>query len=317
MLGDNKDEIAWPGCGEIDIVEVLGHQPSTMYSTLHYTEAENRKGESQGKFSLESGRFSTSYHVFSLDWTPDEMIFQVDGSLVHQVAIGDDMQEFLRSFYFIMNVAVGGYWPGNPDASSLFPQSMYVDYIRVFEKADFNPPVAPPLDKAVETLGQYIPDSVVQSAVQTGFNLFENMSIVAYGGGGEPFVELSEIRVDGRYSLLLDYQGENWGGAYFQLVNPIDISTYSYLEFALKKPDEMMDVEIKLESPISNDAVFLINYSGTDLTDGFKAYKIPLADFESLNTTVVTIPFSFWNPMDAAGNFTGGEVLLDNLHFSN
>ena len=129
MMGDNRDLIKWPGCGEIDIIEVLGHEPFKLYSTLHYTNAAKEHGEMQNSFELMSGDFNAAYHLFTLDWTPDSLKFSLDGQSLRGFAIEDDMKEFLRSKYLILNIAVGGYWPGDPNETTVFPQTMFVDYI--------------------------------------------------------------------------------------------------------------------------------------------------------------------------------------------
>lgn len=316
MLGTNNDEIDWPGCGEIDLLELLGHEPSKVYSTLHFVNGESKKGEEQGSYELQSGSFSDDYHVFSLDWTPEQMTFYVDDTQFHQVAIEEDMKEFLRSFYLIANVAVGGYWPGNPDNSTQFPQSMMIDYVRVFEKDDFEAPDAPALDIDEETMGQNIEPSLALNAIKDGFTDLGNISIVSYGGGGEPVVAASTTAIDGAESLSLEYAGGAWGGAYMELESGVDLSSYSQLKFAISKPENLVDAEIKLESPTSNAAVFLVNYTATPLSDGFVEYTIPLSDFSGLDLTGIHIPFSLWNPLDDGEAFVAGEVLLDNLHFT-
>ncbi|MFW5707372.1 MAG: glycoside hydrolase family 16 protein, partial [Bacteroidota bacterium] len=86
-LGDNRNMVEWPGCGEIDIMELLGHEPDKVYATVHYVDGENRKGESQNTFSASGEDFSEAYHVFSLEWTPETLNFWVDGQKYHEVAI--------------------------------------------------------------------------------------------------------------------------------------------------------------------------------------------------------------------------------------
>lgn len=315
LLGDNRGEISWPGCGEIDIIEVLGHEPNKMYSTVHYTNSENSKGENQGSYTLPSGNLSDSYHVFSLDWTPESMTFFIDGTQVHQVAIADDMKEFRRSMYMILNIAVGGYWPGEPDATTTFPQTFYVDYVRVFADDALEAPAAPALDIAEETIGQIIEASVALEAIQTDFSLLQNIEVLAWGGGGEPDMSTSEVAVDGDFSLAFNFPGGAWGGGYLLLENPTDVSSFTHLTFSLHKPEALTTAEIKLESPATNAVVFLADYTGTPVANGFVEYSIPLSDFAGLDLTKVTIPFAMWNPQDVAGGFVAAEVLLDDLHF--
>ena len=317
MLGDNKDQIDWPGCGEIDIAEVLGNQPTTYYSTLHFTNGEKKHEEIQHAHPLVNDSFSDSYHVFSVDWTPESITFLLDGAIMHEAPIEEDMKEFLRSFYLVLNVAVGGYWPGNPDNTTLFPQTMRVDYIRIFSKDDFTPPEAPILDIEEETIGQSIEPNIGDNAIKEGFTDLGNLSVVVYGGGGEPVVSTSETSIDGDLSLAFEYPGGSWGGGYIELEGTSNLSSYSVLKFSLNSPASLYDAEIKLESPSTNKALYLKDYTATEVANGFYEYTIPLVDFEGLDLTEVSIPFSMWNPQDIDTNFIQGTVLIDNLHFTN
>lgn len=314
MLGDNIDEVDWPGCGEIDIMELLGNNPSKMYSTVHYVATDNKKGETQGSYALSEGTFSDSYHIFSMEWTPQQMTFFVDGNQMHQVQIQEDMKEFQRGFYLIANIAVGGYWPGNPDNTTTFPQSMMIDYIRVFEKIDFIAPEAPALDLTEESIGQAIEANIGDNAVQEGFDAFGNIEVISYGAGGEPVVSTSETAIDGSLSLAFDYPGGNWGGGYIEMANRKNVSGYSSLKFSLHMPDNLVNAELKLESAAGDATVFLENYTGVAVADGFMEFTIPLADFEGLDFSDLRIPFSLWNPTTSDGEFVIGMVLIDNLY---
>lgn len=315
-LGDNRSIVDWPGCGEIDIMEMLGHDPKKVYATVHYVDGENRKGENQGYYETSGTSFSDDYHVFSLEWTPEKMSFMVDGTKYHEVSIEDDMKEFLRSHYLILNVAVGGYWPGYPDETTVFPQSMYVDYVRVFEKEGFTPPEPPVLDIDEETLGPPIDSSIVYHAIKDGFDDLGYLEVISFGGGGEPFIGTSENAIDGELSLEFDFPGGSWGGGYFLMEQPRNLSNYTHLIFALHKPDELADAEIKLESTSNDAAIFLIDYESTELENGFVEYAIPLSDFQGLDLVQLRIPFAIWNPVNADGEFVPFTVLIDNVHFA-
>ena len=135
------------------------------------------------------------------------MRFYVDGTEIQQVAITADMKEFLRSFYLIFNVAVGGNWPGDHNDETVFPQTMYIDYVRVYEKNGYDAPDAPELNIDEETIGQYIDPSVMNHAIKEGFTDLGNGTVVVFGGGGEPTVKTSEEAVDGTISLVFDFPG--------------------------------------------------------------------------------------------------------------
>lgn len=132
MLGDNISTVSWPACGEIDIMELIGHQPNRVYGTIHWDA--NGHAEYGGNKALSSGKFSDEFHVFSIVWDTNEIKWLLDGVQYHNVDITPaDLSEFHEKFFLIFNVAVGGNWPGNPDATTSFPQRMIVDYVRVFQ----------------------------------------------------------------------------------------------------------------------------------------------------------------------------------------
>lgn len=131
MLGANIDQNPWPGCGEIDVMELVGNEPSRVWGTVHYSN--NGYVKSDGFLRLASGDFSDKYHVFSILWDQDAITWYVDNQQfkIHRRSPGT-AYPFNAPFYFVMNIAVGGNWPGDPDGTTVFPQQMLVDYIRVF-----------------------------------------------------------------------------------------------------------------------------------------------------------------------------------------
>ena len=125
----------WPKSGEIDIMEMIGRYPATVYGTVHYGEhTHHHKG---GKFTLRKGILHDTFHNFSVSWEPNKIQWSIDGKPYYQVttdSLKPDLWPFKQRFYIILNVAVGGNWPGNPDSTSTYPQTMLVDYVRVYQK---------------------------------------------------------------------------------------------------------------------------------------------------------------------------------------
>ena len=129
----------WPKSGEIDIMELIGKEPSRVYGTLHFGAPHDSKG---GFYDLTAGQvFADDFHVFALEWEPTEIRWYVDGYHYQtqtrwftSSTKGKFPAPFDQRFYLIMNVAVGGAWPGPPNETTVFPQSMLVDYVRVFQK---------------------------------------------------------------------------------------------------------------------------------------------------------------------------------------
>ena len=131
MLGANIDAVGWPVCGEIDIMELVGHEPDKVHGTVHYDNS--GYATSSDSYKLSSGDFSDKFHVFTLVWEPNKMTWYVDGNVMGDFSRTSGGYPFNAPFFFIFNVAVGGRWPGNPDQTTVFPQTMEVDYIRVFQ----------------------------------------------------------------------------------------------------------------------------------------------------------------------------------------
>jgi beta-glucanase (GH16 family) len=125
----------WPRSGEIDLMELVGHEPNKVYGTLHYGPGPGSTQTSRG-YTLPSGNFSDEFHVFSVEWKQDQIKWYVDNNLystVNRADIGSLNWPFNEQFFLIFNLAVGGNWPGNPDATTYVPQWMIVDYIRVYQ----------------------------------------------------------------------------------------------------------------------------------------------------------------------------------------
>jgi beta-glucanase (GH16 family) len=130
----------WPASGEIDIMELIGKEPSRAYGTLHWGAPHTFEG---GHYDLPPGQvFADDFHVFAVEWEPDEFRWFVDGQLYYtqrdwftSSTKAQFPAPFDQRFHLILNVAVGGAWPGYPDETTVFPQSMIVDYVRVYEKA--------------------------------------------------------------------------------------------------------------------------------------------------------------------------------------
>ncbi len=137
MLGENINEKGWPACGEIDIMELVGHQAATTHSTVHWGSNFDNHKYTGKSYSLTGEIFNDRFHVFSVVKEYNRLYFFVDDILTFEFTAQDlqgQPNPFNDSFFFIFNVAIGGNWPGNPDETTVFPQFMEVDYIRVFEK---------------------------------------------------------------------------------------------------------------------------------------------------------------------------------------
>jgi beta-glucanase (GH16 family) len=136
MLGNNIGTVSWPACGEVDIMENIGKEPSTIHATIHGPGYSGANGIGS-PYSLPSGRFSDDYHLFAVEWEPKVIRFYVDNHLYATRTPADlpagTSWVYDHPFFIILNVAVGGSWPGNPDPTTVFPETMLVDYVRVYQ----------------------------------------------------------------------------------------------------------------------------------------------------------------------------------------
>ena len=142
MMPTDSEYGSWAASGEIDIMELLGHEPYMVHGTLHYGGEWPYNSHSGDYFLLKDGQvFPDDFHTFGLEWEPREFRWYVDGELYQtqndwHTDGGNYPAPFDKRFYIILNVAVGGNWPGNPNTLTQFPQAMLVDYVRVYKKTE-------------------------------------------------------------------------------------------------------------------------------------------------------------------------------------
>lgn len=134
MLGANSDTAIWPECGEIDIIEYLGSNPTTVFGTVHgpgYSGAESISKS----YTLSNDRFDNDFHIFGIEWGENYINYYVDNVLYNQITPEDVPGQwvFNESFYIVLNMAVGGNLPGSPNDQTSFPQEMLIDYVRIYE----------------------------------------------------------------------------------------------------------------------------------------------------------------------------------------
>lgn len=206
----------WPRCGEIDIMEVLGNDTDTSYGTIHYG---NPHSESQGSYTLEEGTFSDEYHVFDVEWEPGKISWYVDGKLIHTEDNWYSATEgqgeitypapFDQPFYIILNLAVGGNWPGNPDETTdIENAAYYIDYVKVYQKDSYDENVTKPIEEVIlrdpDENGNYI--------INGDFSEKEDLTddkewifLTALGGEAEAEIGDNEIAVNTVNAGTVDY----------------------------------------------------------------------------------------------------------------
>lgn len=136
-LGVDSPQVGFPASGELDIAEVVGSTPELVYGTLHAPSTDATTPFAASASTRLDGPASSAFHVYGIDWTPDSVSFSVDGSVYSTVDRADVARKggvwvFDHPFYLLLNVAVGGTFPGPPEDPAAYPQSMRVDYVRVY-----------------------------------------------------------------------------------------------------------------------------------------------------------------------------------------
>lgn len=137
MLGTNQDELGWPACGEIDIMENVGYDPDVIHANAH-TKAYNHKKKTHKGSKIESEKPYERYHVYAIEWYEDRIDFFFDDEkyfTFENEGTGNDVWPFDKPHYLILNAAIGGTWGGQKGIDdTIFPQKFYIDYVRVFKK---------------------------------------------------------------------------------------------------------------------------------------------------------------------------------------
>ena len=138
MLGKNITTVSWPKCGEIDIMEMVGGNSGvgsdkTTYGTAHW-DNNGTRALYGGNTKLTSGIFNDEFHVFSIVWDAQKIVWYLDDKQFHVIdTTPAGLSEFQEEYFLLVNLAVGGDWPGKPDGTTVLPQYLVVDYIRVFQ----------------------------------------------------------------------------------------------------------------------------------------------------------------------------------------
>ena len=140
MMGDNINTANWPSCGEIDVMENIGKEPTINHGSMHMPASGSTSDDQlTGMYTLPGGaKLGDAFHTYAIEWTSSQVTFYVDDMLYEtQTKAGATGRtwEFDHPFFILLNVAVGGTWPGSPDSTTTFPQTMKVDWVRVYQPA--------------------------------------------------------------------------------------------------------------------------------------------------------------------------------------
>jgi beta-glucanase (GH16 family) len=205
MLPTDNIYGGWAASGEIDIMELVGHEPNKTYGTLHYGGPWPNNTSSGSSYTLPAKNFSDDFHVFAIEWKPGEIRWYVD-NVHYQTQTnwwstgGPFPAPFDQRFHLLLNVAVGGNWPGNPDASTIFPQRLEADYVRVYQVAGAT---------EVDEKNLFLPKEF--SLGQNHPNPFNPRTTISYAIAREQFVILKVYDIRGREMTTLVSQQQRAG----------------------------------------------------------------------------------------------------------
>jgi len=324
MLPTDSVYGVWAASGEIDIMECVGHEPNRVHGTLHYGGTWPGNVASGGNFTLPSGTFHDQFHVFALEWDEQEMRWYVDGTLYSVKSSwwssgGSYPAPFDERFHLLLNLAVGGNWPGSPNASTVFPQSFVVDYVRVYQ--DLGP--------ALSNCLLVFDDMEHADPFANGYFLFNG----SVGGGGiGSNTALLPPALGGSASLAAAFTSGGAPGYFggFGRTNPVDLSGATHFEMWIQ-PDAGQDyvLEINLQDDDDGDNAIPGNPNGADdefqyaltvgpagseivSSGGWQRVSIPLSEFVDDNT----YHFGGNGILDPAPTSAGGNGQLVNVVFA-
>lgn len=325
MLGSNFPSVGWPHSGEIDIVEMnnLHSNERTTHFTMHYCE----EAWSNPCQYPAGWRYITAYktfpyslgddfHVFSAEWDANGVTGKIDDIPYFYLPIDPwRMDEFLEEFFMILNVAIGGTLGGAPDASTPWPQTMLVDYVRVYQEVGGNgtntvgpPPPSPELGVYTESHTQ----NLLSYSIINGADWGGNVVIINTSS-------TSTVPFDGNVSLQVDFTntGRSYGGFVFDFGSGRDLSNYQTLKFSIDKSaiSQMAKLNIELENPGQQKFVANLDNYTPVVSGNWATYEIPLADFFGADLTNI-VHLGFWTPRTSGWALTFGTLYFDDIHFA-
>ncbi|MCD4686069.1 MAG: family 16 glycosylhydrolase, partial [Anaerolineae bacterium] len=297
MLGADFGQVGWPNSGEIDILEYVGAEPQTTYGTIHGPGYSGASGVGSPRpFDVD---VADDYHVFGIEWDPNVIRWYVDGELFNTVtpdALVGRPWVFDHDFFLILNVAVGGYWPGNPDETTVFPQQMAVDWVRVYQRAApeeapaADTDAAPLADPLVADFEGEINESTDEHGNGIGYIPWGDAAgnvvleaVVAEGDLAHP------DQADGNTVLNVAYDIGAWGGFSHIFTDGAtwltqNWSGYTGLDFWLYGANSGGVIQVEIfdnRAPdATTDSAERWFYQITDDFEGWQHFSIPFTDFQ-------------------------------------
>ena len=314
MLGANIDSVGWPACGEIDIMEAINAENKT-YGTCHWD------NNGHANYGLSTGTFDiTQYHTYGMQWDSQYIRMFVDGSKIYEIYIGNNSggtEEFQRPFYLLLNVAVGGNWPGFSINDSAFPQEMKVDYVRVYQES---PSYTSSASSNVDNSGSSSSSNVNTTSgdvyiyqdsnyggrsASLGVGSYNLASLQAKGFKND---DLSSVKVPSGYKVTL-YWDDNFSGSTKVLTGDT-----SYVGSDWNDKASSIKVERNVNTTSGNIYIYQdSNYGGRSALLGVGQYtlaSLQAKGFKNDDLTAIKVPFGYKVTLYADDNFSGSTKVI-------
>jgi beta-glucanase (GH16 family) len=316
MLGANIGNVGWPQCGEIDIMEFRGQNERECTVALHGPGYSG--GNPLGAVAPSDTPLPDDFHVFAVEWAPERIQWFVDDRQVFEATPADippgTRWVYDHPFFIILNVAVGGRFLGNPDATTQFPQQMRVDYVRVWEDTQLDVPdppanpLAPDGENQRLSLGLFLEEQadrfVSIDNERTHFWIYENTVQLADDADA----------VEGQGSHRLIHAGGQWWGAGIHWNDARDLSDWTTLHISLKANDPGFEgLQLRINSAGNRSGAVDVRAFGFCADGAWHSLAIPLAAFEGADLSAVVAPLVF----GGGGAVAGAALKVDAVYWSN
>lgn len=218
MLGESISQVSWPHCGEIDIMEHVNLRPE-INGTIHW----DNNGHAQ--YGGDTTCDVLKYHIYGIEWNTKTIQWFLDGQKFWEANIANGINstsEFHQPFFLLLNIAIGGSWPGNPDSTSEFPDTMFVDYVRVYQQVTgFSTPSLsyfsasifpnPSGGNSILQMDAPEPGNYIIRIFNTFGQLVTQQSVTAAGNGSEQVTLSVHTLPEGLYHVLIEGNGIKYG----------------------------------------------------------------------------------------------------------
>ena len=314
MLGTNIDSGGWPACGEIDILENVGFEPAIVHGTAHGP-GYSGGGGIGGPYTLPGGAaFADGFHVFAVEWETNRIQWYVDDQIYFTITPASLPEGapwvFTGPQFILLNVAVGGGWPGYPDGTTTFPQRMLVDYVRVYAPTNTTPGTPSIVAAPTPTAPAHLVKSMYNSS-----GTYTNLPGIVWFSTWGDITSKGDFTIPATTSVVKRYTGLQYTGVEFY--SPlIDVRDMTTLHVDVWTPDANQ-FGIKLVSTVGGEYQLNLN-SSTITSNTWVSLDIPISQFTAGNPAMDMSKLMqlLWVDNGTVGTeITGGTFYMDNVYF--